>query len=180
MSVGASPAGLSRPDPSEYDAFYGTYVDQVPDGDILALLESGVQETRELLGSRAETEAIFRYDVGKWSVKEVLGHMNDAERVFQFRALAFARSDPAAYPGMDQDVYAAHSNAHDRPIEALLEDADAVRKSTLTLFRGLDSSALLWRGRASGVEFSVRSLAWIIAGHEIHHRKVLRERYLDL
>ena len=167
-----------RPDPGEYEAFYAGYTELVPDGNVLRTLEEGWARTRALLDPLPQGAGARRYAEGKWSVREVVGHMADAERVFAYRALHMARSDPAPLPSMDQELWARGSGAAARPLADLLAELGAVREATLGLFRGLAPEALERRGVASGVEFTVRSVAWIIAGHEIHHRELLRERYL--
>lgn len=169
---------LQRPAPDEYDDYYGLYVRQVPDGDILEILAEQVELTGELAGRvPAELES-FRYQAGKWSVREVLGHMLDVERVFTERALWFARGSAAALPGMDQDRWAQASNAGDRPLADLFAEFALTRMSALAMFRGFDEESWGRRGTASGCEFTVRSIPFISAGHEIHHRRVLEERYL--
>ena len=169
---------MRRPESSDYDAFYAGYVSRVPDGDILELLESEGEATRTLCSSLSPAQADFRYRQDKWSVKEVIGHVTDAERMFAYRAHAFARRDPAELPSFDQDVYARHSNASRRSMEALVSELRAVRNASLALFRGLDEEMWSNRGVGSGCEFTVGALAYIILGHELHHRAVLEERYL--
>lgn len=170
---------MERPGSDEYNAYYGLYVGHVPDGDIFNILNTELGKAHELLDPLCDEDGEFRYAPGKWSLKEVLGHVIDTERVFGFRALSMARSDPAALPGMDQDHYAENCNAHGRPMADLLAEFDLIRRSTIALFKSFDDEMTQRRGMASGFEFSVRSFAWIIAGHEIHHRKVLAERYLS-
>ena len=171
---------MRRPQPSEYEEYYGLYVGQVPDGDILQILADGVKRTVDLLGGVAPEQETFRYEPGKWSVREVVGHVVDVERVFGYRALSIARADPAALPGMDQDVWAAASNAADRPLARQLEDFRRARASNVAMFEGFDDAVWERSGTASGFPFSVRTFPWILAGHEIHHRRVLEERYLKL
>ena len=168
---------MERPGNDEYHEFYETYVSKVPDGSLLPILAANGLATRQLLAPLSEAQGEFRYAEGKWSIKEVLGHMIDSERLFGFRALAFARNDPAYQPGMDQDVWATSNNAHNRPMAQLLDEFEVVRNGHLALFRSFDDSHWLRRGTASGFEISVRALAWIVAGHELHHRGVIEERY---
>ena len=177
MSPLAPPDLATRPGPAEYAPFYSTYVDGVPEGDILETLTGGLEETARVLASFHGDRETRRYAPGKWSVREVVGHVVDTERVFAYRALSIARRDPAALPGMDQEVWALGSNAQDRPLEDLERELAAVRSSSLALFRSFPADAWKRRGMASGNSFTVRSLAWIVAGHEIHHRRVLAERY---
>ena len=169
---------LDRPDRSEYDPYYGLYIDQVPDGDIVELLACELEAMLELLRGVAAERETYRYAEGKWSVREVVGHLIDTERTFGYRALAFARRDAAALPGMDQDEWADASNARQRPLTELLEEFERVRRGHVTMFGGFDPSTGAQTGIASGCSFSVRSLAYILVGHERHHRKVLRDRYL--
>jgi uncharacterized damage-inducible protein DinB len=169
---------MSRPEREECASFYWTYVDKVPEGDVVEILEQGLAETVQLLsGLPAELER-HAYEPGKWTVREVVGHMIDAERVFGGRAHWFARGAGSELPGMDQENFAAASNAGDRPLAELVEEFRLVRLSHLAMLRGLDAAAWQRRGMASGSSVSVRALAAILAGHEIHHRGVLRDRYL--
>ena len=169
---------IRRPDPSEYFEYYDTYIRRVPDRDVLSVLQENLEATLALLGTVPVELEEYRYTPGKWSIREVIGHVIDAERVFAYRALHFARRDPAGLPSMDEGEYARASNAGRRPLQDLADEFEAVRRSSILLFRGLDEEMFVLRGTASGYEFSVRSLPYIIAGHEIHHRSVLVERYL--
>jgi len=167
----------NRPAAGEAAEVYFPYIDRVPDGDVLEHLARQIAETRALLGSLDEERAAFRYRPGKWSVKQVLGHLADAERVFAYRALAFSRGDRQSIPGMDQDAWMRAARFDEQSFAAVLADLVAVREGTLTLFRGLSDEQWRRRGTASGVEFQVGAMAWIIAGHELHHRGLLEERY---
>jgi len=172
-------APLPRPLPSADAAdYYFTYIDKVPDGDVLAVLETGVAETRRVLAGLSEEQERRAYAPGKWTIREVLGHVVDAERVFGYRAFHIGRADAAPLPGMDQDAYAAATAANERPLAGLLDELDALRRGHLSLFRGFEAAAWDRTGVASGVTFRVRALPFILAGHEIHHRQVLVERYL--
>jgi len=169
---------MQRPQPAEYNEYYSLYVNQVPDGDILQILGNGVKRTAGLLGGLPAEWETYRYEPGKWSVREVLGHVIDVERVFAYRALAIARADSTPLPGMDQDVWSAASNAADRPLARQLEDLRSARASSIALFESFDDAVWEKSGTASGFPFTVRTFPWILAGHEIHHRRVLEERYL--
>jgi uncharacterized damage-inducible protein DinB len=171
-------AAIPRPDASEYAPNYQGYVTKVPDGNLLEILEDQRQETQELLAGITEGRAMHRYAPGKWSVKEVIGHLTDAERVFSYRALRFARGDQTPLPGFDENAYAPAGKFDARALPDLAAELHAVRRATIALFAGLDAPALARRGLASNQEVSVRALAYIIAGHERHHLGVLRERYL--
>jgi len=169
---------IRRPDPSEFAPYYGKYIGLVPDGSIVDCLETQIAGTSALLRSLPDEKANHRYAPGKWSVKEVVGHLADSERVFAYRALRFARNDRTSLPGFDENLYAANAGFAARPLGDVLSEYAAVRQATLTLFRGLSDEAWLRRGIASENSVSVCALAWIIAGHELHHRKILVERYL--
>lgn len=169
---------MNRPDASEYNSYYGLYVGQVPDGDIFDALRQGVRDTVTLLADLPPDWARFRYAEGKWTLAEVLGHVIDTERVFAYRGMCIARGETADLPSMDQDLYAANSNAGERDLSSLLDELEAVRGASVALFAGLDPAVATRRGRASGFPFTVRTFPWIVAGHEIHHRKVIAESYL--
>jgi uncharacterized damage-inducible protein DinB len=171
---------IGRPEASECAEYYWRYIDRIPDGDIIAILAGQCEETIATLNGLTDEQADLRYAPGKWSIKEVIGHVIDAERVFAFRALSFARRDSAPLPSMEENEWANASNAAGRPLVQLLEDLAATRRSTITLLEGLDEAMATSRGVASGCEFSVRAIAYIIAGHELHHRGVLQERYLSI
>ncbi len=169
---------LTVPDPSEYDSFYADYVAEAGDIPVLDQLAVQLEDTVRLLQPLSEQQAGYRYAAGKWTVREVVGHVIDTERVFASRALHFARRDPAPLPGFDQDPYVAQALSDERPLRSLLAELEAVRRSTLALFRSFPTDAWDSRGMADGVEFTVRAVLFIIAGHELHHRRVLEERYL--
>jgi DinB superfamily len=169
--------GLARPDATEYAPSFHRYVAQVPEGDLLRILEEQGRETQRLLARLSEPQALHRYAPGKWSVKEVVGHLMDSERVFAYRALHFARADVAALPGFDEQAWVPAGNFDARPLPALAAELDHVRRGTLALFRSLDAATWARRGTANSHEISVRALAYVIAGHERHHVAILRERY---
>lgn len=175
----SNPAAASaRPGPDEYFAYYEGYVSLVPEGHVVETLERQAGETLALLRSLPEERGGHRYGPGKWSVKQLVGHVIDAERVFSFRALAIARGERRPLPDMDQDAYMAGADFDARTLADLAEEFEAVRRSTLQLFRRLPHDAWQRRGIASDNEVSVRALAYITAGHEAHHVRILRERYL--
>lgn len=171
---------IPRPSPDEYAPYYGGYVDQVPDGDVLDLLERQIVETSAVVSGQEPERGIYRYAPGKWCLNDVLGHLSDTERVFSYRALRFSRGDPQAIPGMEQDDYVAGANFAERSTADLLEEFRTVRAATVTLFQSLTPDMLARRGTASDCTFTPRAIAYIIAGHERHHMQVLRERYLQL
>lgn len=167
----------TRPEASEYDPFYGAYVDAVPDGNILSILVDGGKKTVALLASCPREREEFRYAPAKYSIREVIGHLADAERMYAYRALHFARGAGAALPGMDPEAWVKRSSAANRLLASLAEEFRTVRSATVSLFSSFEPLTWATTGVASGREFSVRSLAYIIAGHEIHHRDILEERY---
>jgi uncharacterized damage-inducible protein DinB len=168
---------IGRPEPAEHSPYHVGYISLVPGNDILSTLESQRRQTLILLSGRDESEGDLRYASDKWSVKEVLGHVCDTERIFTYRALRIARGDRTPLAGFEQDDYVRHSPFATRPIAEIIEDYIAVRRATLTLFRNLDEAAWMRRGIANNNEISVRALAYITAGHELHHRRILEEKY---
>ncbi len=167
-----------RPQPEEYAAYYDRYISLVRDPDILTALDEQRRETLLWLSGRPEADGQIRYAPGKWSVKEVLGHVNDTERIMSYRALRIARGDATPMEGFEQDDYVRNGPFAKCTMAALIEDYIAVRRATISLLRNLDNAAWSRRGIASNNEVTVRSLAYIIAGHELHHRSVIQEKYL--
>jgi DinB superfamily len=177
-AVSNSPAlTVARPQAGEYAPYYERYISLVQGEEILNTLDQQRRETMLLLSGRNEEDGNFRYAPGKWSAKEVLGHVCDTERVFAYRALVFSRADATPLAGFEQDDYVRNGPFANRPLCDLIEDFIAVRRATLSLFRNLDEAAWMRRGIANKNDVSVRALAYIIAGHEAHHRGVLEERY---
>ncbi|MDF1503109.1 DinB family protein [Roseisolibacter sp. H3M3-2] len=173
-----SPAALAvRPAAGEFAPYYARYIDQVPDGDVLELLERQLEETVAVADGFGEAGAAHRYAPGKWSVKQVLGHLTDAERIFTYRAVAAARGETGALPAFDENAYVERADFDARTLNSLLGELTAVRRATLAFFRGLPPETFDRTVVANNVPVSVRALAWIVAGHERHHVKVLRERY---
>lgn len=168
----------TRPDATEYAQSYASYVALVPEDDILGAIEEQSAVTQKLLASLDEAKAAYRYAESKWSVKEVIGHFTDAERIFAFRALAFARGDTQPLPGFEENDYVRAANFDSWKLGDLSEQYALVRRSTIVLFRNFPDEAWTRRGIASDNPITVRALAWAIVGHERHHVKVLRERYL--
>ena len=166
----------ARPESDEYGAYYGKYISLVPEGDILVALETQAPETAALL-SRPDADGDFRYAPGKWSLKESLGHVIDAERVFSYRAMRIARNDKTPLAGFEQDDYVKYGPFGHCSLAGLVEEFLAVRKASVSLFRALDEAAWTRRGVASEKEVTVRALAYIIAGHELHHRKLFKQKY---
>lgn len=174
-TVATSP---SRPQAGEYAPYYDRYIALIPGNDILSTLDEQRRETLLLLSGRTDEEGNFRYAPDKWSLKEVLGHINDSERIFAYRALRIARNDQTNLEGFEQDDYVRYGPFARCRLEDLVEDYIAVRRSTLSLFRNLDEAAWTRRGVANKNEVTVRALAYIVAGHELHHRRILEEKYL--
>ena len=170
---------LQRPREDEYLPYYETYISKVPDGDILEILTGQLDETQKLLRSIPEDRGGYRYSPEKWSIREVIGHLIDSERVFAYRALRFARGDVNPLAGFDQDEYVRASGSDRRTIADLASELEYVRRSTIAMLRSFEDAAAERRGKANNAEVSVRALAWIIAGHERHHLGILKERYLS-
>jgi uncharacterized damage-inducible protein DinB len=168
---------IERPEPGEYAQYYDRYVSLVAGTDILGALDEQRRKTLLLLCGRDEAEGDFRYAAGKWSVKEVLGHVCDTERVFAYRALRISRGDRTPMEGFEQDDYVVNGPFAHAPLAELIDDYIAVRRATLTLLRNLEEGAWTRSGVANKNEVTVRGIAYIIAGHEVHHRRILEEKY---
>lgn len=168
---------IERPKADEHSPYYSRYIDRVPEGNLIGLLESQFADTLALLRRVPGDREDFAYADGKWTVKEVVGHIADAERVFAYRALRFARNDPTALASFDENAWVANANFSRQRLADLIEDFSAVRASTLCLAKSLSSEELARRGVASGQPVTVRALFYIIAGHERHHVGLFRERY---
>jgi uncharacterized damage-inducible protein DinB len=166
------------PDRSEAAEYYFRYINQVPAGDIRDIIAAQADETFALLESISDEQSKHRYGLDKWTIRQVVGHMNDTERLFAFRAFWFARGFDSPLPSFDQNAAVAAADLDHRSWESLIEEFSAVRAATLTLFRHLPDDAWPRRGIASGNPFTVRALAYLTAGHVTHHATILRERYL--
>ncbi|MGD0360074.1 MAG: DinB family protein [Bryobacteraceae bacterium] len=173
----ATALAISAPEPSEYAPYYGKYISLVGGHDVVAALEDQPRETLALLSALSEEQGDYRYAPGKWSIKEMLGHIIDAERVFCYRALRFARNDRTPLASFEQDEYVRSGNFGDCRLSDLIEEFIAVRRATVWLFRHLSADAWMRIGIASDNPVSVRALAYIVAGHELHHRRILQEKY---
>jgi hypothetical protein len=167
-----------RPQAGEYGSYYQRYIDLATEDDVVAALDAQAHETAMLLGGLSEQQAAHRYEPDKWSVKQLVGHVTDAERIFAYRALSIARGETQPLPGFDQEPYVANAGSDDRPISDLVEELAAVRRANVMMFRSLSSEAWKRTGTASDNPISVRAIAFIILGHERHHLRILRERYL--
>ena len=170
---------ISKPEVGEFAPYAAMYIDLLPDdGRVLEHLRDGFEETRRLISSLSAEKLAYRYAPGKWSIKEILVHIVDDERIYAYRALRFARGDLTELPGFEQDDYARRSGADARSLASIFAEYQAVREATVTMFDGLPEEAFPRIGIADGNPMSVRAAAYHIAGHERHHLKVIRERYL--
>jgi uncharacterized damage-inducible protein DinB len=167
----------TRPEPGEYAPYYEKYIALVPGNEIVDVLEAQRKQMMQLFAARSERDGNFRYAAEKWTVKEVLGHVSDTERIFAYRALRIARSDQTPLSGFEQDDYVRAGAFGERTLTDLAEEFEHVRNATVALFGSLGKEAWLRRGVANKNEVSVRALAFIVAGHELHHRHILEERY---
>lgn len=166
-----------RPAADEYSQYFGGYVARVPDGDVLVTLTRQLDETASLLGGVPEERGSYRYAPGKWSIKEVAGHMLDTERIMAYRALRAARGDRTELPGFEQDDFVRGASFDRRPLRETLEEMRLVRLANIAFFRSLSDEEVTRRGVANGNEFTPRAMAYIIAGHERHHLEQLRVKY---
>lgn len=178
MTATAMEPRATRPSADEFAPYYGTYVNKVADGDIVATLKGQIGTTLSYLRGIPESRGGHRYAEGKWSIREVVGHLSDAERVFAYRALRFARGDATPLPGFDENEFMKRARLDDRSLASLIAEFEAVRGASIALLDGLFPEEWTRHGTASGKDVSVRGLAWIIAGHEVHHLEVLKSRYV--
>lgn len=168
---------MKRPDATEYAEYYADYIAKVPGTDILGVLEAQRLQMVQLFAGRSERDGSFRYAPGKWTVKEVLGHITDTERVFTYRALCIGRADRTPLPGFEQDDFVKNGKFASRTLADLAEEFAAVRSASIALFRSFDEEAWSRRGVANQKEVTVRALGFITAGHQMHHRAILEEHY---
>lgn len=166
-----------RPTPDEYNEFYAGYINAVPAGDISQILLAQKEQVLSWIDQATDDGADYRYEPGKWSAKEVIGHMIDTEWIFSYRALRFARGDQSPLPGMDQNVFMAGANFADRSLHDLRAEFSGLRAASFQLVSSFSEEILNRTGVASGFTFSVRAMSWIIAGHCQHHLNILKERY---
>ena len=169
---------MIHPDLESVPAFFRGYVNNVKDFDMYEILKDSYRQALKIVRSIPETNGEFRYAPGKWSIKELLCHMMDTERIFAYRALRFARKDKTPLAGFEENDYAPEANAHGRSIKEIADQMERLRQTTIDLFQGFTPEMLQRKGIASNSELSVVNLGFIIPGHETHHRKVLQERYL--
>ncbi len=167
---------LTRPERNEYSDFHADYVARVPEGNVIEILERQSKELQAFLRTLSEEQAEKRPAPGKWSIKQVIGHLCDGERVLAYRAMRVARGDQTPLPGYEQDDYVRESNANERPLADLAAEHEAVRRATIALFKSMPRDAWLRRGRANNSEVSARALAYITAGHEQRHLELMKKQ----
>lgn len=168
-----------RPDRDEHIDYYSRYIDRVRDGDIVATLESQLGETLSFLRSIPDSKLDYRYAPGKWSIREVVGHLADGERVFQYRAWRFSRADTTPVPGFEENDYVANAPFSRMPIGDLISEFEYLRRASIRMLSAMDADTMQRRGTANGAGISVRAIAWILAGHVDHHQEILRTCYLQ-
>lgn len=171
---------LVRPNANEYPHYFESYINEVPEGELSAFLEQQIEEARSQFGNLSEELGRFRYAEGKWSIKEVLGHITDTERIMSYRLLRIARGDTTPLPAFSEELFVNNANFDNRTIQDLLDEFAIVRSSTLYLMSHLSDEAWLRIGTFSGQQGSARALAFIMAGHALHHFNVIRDRYLQV
>lgn len=169
---------IAKPQPGEYPPYAIMYIDLLPnDGLVLEHLHDNLQTIKAFIQSLPKEKLMYRYAADKWMIKEVLVHIIDDERIYAYRALRFARNDQTELPGFEQDDYARYSNANERSLKSILQEYAAVRKATIALFANLSEDAFMRTGVANNHSVSVRALAYHIAGHELHHLNLIKQRY---
>lgn len=171
---------MNYPKPDEYADYYSRYIKQIPDNEnIIKVLQEDREKLQSLIKSIPEDRGNYSYAEGKWTVKEVFGHLADVERVMTYRAMCIARGEKKSIPGFEQDDYVRMASFNRRTLKNISEELLHLRNSAIVLFNSFDEETLLRRGTANNNEVSVRALLFIIAGHELHHMKILNERYLQ-
>ena len=168
---------MKRPYKDEYVLYYHTYIEKVPEGDVIKSMDKQIAEVKRLFKNITKKQSVFRYSPEKWSVKEVIGHILEAERVLAYRTLRFARNDNKDLHGFDENEYINQSNYNEIKLADLIEEFCALRTSNVLMFKNFTDEMSLRSGTANGNKFTVRALAYIMTGHVHHHLKILRERY---
>ena len=163
---------------NEYALFYSNYIKSLGNVDLFEVLNASLEDTLNTLKDLPEEKLVFRYDDGKWTIKELIQHIIDAERVLSYRALRFSRNDPTDLQGFDEDWYVGNSNGNERDFKELLEEFINLRKASISLFKSFTNEMFKMLGTANGSIMSVRALGFIIAGHQMHHLKIMKEKYL--
>jgi uncharacterized damage-inducible protein DinB len=170
---------ILKPKEGEYAPYTIMYISLLPDdGSVLTQLKGNYTSMKNFILSLPESKLLYRYAAGKWTIKETLVHITDTERIFAYRALRFARNDTTALPGYEQNDYVPYSRANERRLTDIFQEYGAVRVATLSLFESFNEEDLLRKGIANGNPASVRALAYQIVGHEMHHMKIIKERYV--
>ena len=169
---------MNRPETHEFDPYYNAYISLIEGDDVLPIVETQSAELRALFSRMPEEKGTFAYADGKWTIKEVLSHLIDGERIFAYRILRISRGDETPIEGFEQDGYIENSNANNRSFSELLDEFDLQRRSNMLLVNNLSAEAAKRRGTASEKSISVRALVYIMAGHVRHHVRILKERYL--
>lgn len=168
---------MNRPEAGEFAEYYGKYIAKVPGTDVTGILEAERVQMSRLFAARSERDGNFRYAPDKWTIKEILGHVTDTERIFTYRALRIGRGDETPLSSFEQDDYVKNGGFAARTLADLVDEFDAVRRASISLFRSFDDAAWGRRGVASQKQVTVRALGFITAGHQIHHRMILEENY---
>ena len=169
---------IKRPHRTEYPDFFETYIKLVQGDTVLKKLQDSLLDLQGIVSSIPEEYENFKYAPDKWTVKDVIGHIIDTERIMAYRALRFARNDKVELPGYDQNIYAPHATYNKRTLYDIAHEFSLVRESNIILFRNFDDEALLRMGKANKWDMSVRSLIYVISGHELHHLHILKTKYL--
>ena len=169
---------MNRPETDEFFSYYNTYISLIEGNEVWPVLDAQVSEIRAMFSAMPEERGAFAYEAGKWSIKEVLSHLIDGERIFAYRILRISRGDETPIEGFEQDGYIEHSNANNRSFAELIEEFDLQRRSNLLMLRNISEEGSRRMGTASGKPISVRALTYITAGHVRHHINILNERYL--
>jgi hypothetical protein len=172
-------ATIGRPEAGEYAPYYDRYISLIQGENILEILDEQRRQFVLMMSGRSEDDGNFRYAPGKWTVKELIGHINDTERIFTYRALRIARGDQTPIEGFEQDDYVRNADFNARSLEEMVEDYIAIRRATLSLLRNLQPEAWTRKGIANNNEVTVRAIAYTLAGHDLHHRRILEERYFE-
>lgn len=168
----------NKPAEGEFIPYQQTYFDQIPDNDLIRVLEADLQQLTDWMEAKDPSFGDYRYADGKWTVKEVMNHVNDTERIMVYRALSFARGEKQELPGFEQDDYVTAAMLGERTLEDLLDEFTSIRTATLSFFRSLSETQLQMGGKANGHYMTVNALCHVIAGHSMHHFKILLERYV--
>ena len=169
---------FKKPSLEMFPEYTRGYIKLIPEGEIIGILDEQLETTFKLLSEVTSEQAEFRYDAGKWTLSEVLGHLTDTERIMSYRILRIARGDTTPLVGFDENEFVKEASFYARTMADILEDYQNVRRATISLLKGLPQHSLAYRGNANGFDVSVETIAYMIAGHELHHLKIIEERYL--